>query len=145
MMPRGRSVHPLGSLKSSQQQLEDDIRSLEASHRRSGSLMRRQQINTLRKQLRALDGDRAEYALLWTKQRYYAGGDRAERLLAHRFWVQAEGGVWRSYNCRMAHGLTERTTLSLSLSNSTLICMQRRGSTGEWRAIQPRSPCHDSP
>ncbi|KAJ1090851.1 hypothetical protein NDU88_003979 [Pleurodeles waltl] len=51
------------------QQLENDIRSLEASHGSSGSLMMQRQINTLRNQLRALDGDRAEYALLQTKQR----------------------------------------------------------------------------
>ncbi|KAJ1186039.1 hypothetical protein NDU88_002824 [Pleurodeles waltl] len=73
------------------QQLEDDIRSLEASHGRSGSLVMRRQLNTLRKQLRALGGDRAEYALLRTKLRYYAGGDRAGLLLAHRLQVQAVG------------------------------------------------------
>ncbi|KAJ1189825.1 hypothetical protein NDU88_006567 [Pleurodeles waltl] len=55
------------------QQLEDDIRTLEATYGRSVSLVMRRQIATLRKQLRALDGDRAEYALLWTKQKYYAG------------------------------------------------------------------------
>ncbi|KAJ1082874.1 hypothetical protein NDU88_003037 [Pleurodeles waltl] len=49
------------------QQLEDEIRTLEATHSRSGSLERRRQIATLCKQLRALDGDRAEYALLRTK------------------------------------------------------------------------------
>ncbi|KAJ1117967.1 hypothetical protein NDU88_006162 [Pleurodeles waltl] len=48
----------------------------------------RRQISTLHKQLHALDGDRAEYALLRTKQRYYTRGDRAGRLLAHRLRVQ---------------------------------------------------------
>ncbi|KAJ1115168.1 hypothetical protein NDU88_003394 [Pleurodeles waltl] len=65
------------------QQLEDDIWSLEASHGRSGLLMTRRLITTLRKQLRALDCDRAEYSLLRTKQRYCTGGDRAGCLLAH--------------------------------------------------------------
>ncbi|KAJ1178067.1 hypothetical protein NDU88_003316 [Pleurodeles waltl] len=55
------------------QQLEDDIRLLEATHGRSGSLAMQRQISTLRKQLRALDSDRAEYALLRTEQKYYTG------------------------------------------------------------------------
>ncbi|KAJ1141803.1 hypothetical protein NDU88_008131 [Pleurodeles waltl] len=73
------------------QQLEDDIRSLEASYGQTGSLVMQRQITTFRKQLRALDDNREDYALLWTKQRYYAGGDRAGRLVAHQLRVQAVG------------------------------------------------------
>ncbi|KAJ1155596.1 hypothetical protein NDU88_008325 [Pleurodeles waltl] len=55
------------------QQLEDDIRNLETTYGRTGSLVMRRQIATLRKQLRVLDGDRVDYALLGTKQKFYAG------------------------------------------------------------------------
>ncbi|KAJ1166457.1 hypothetical protein NDU88_006860 [Pleurodeles waltl] len=77
--------------RTKRQQLEDDIQTLEATHGRSGSLVTQRQIATLRKQLHALDGYRAEYALLRTKQRHYAGGDRARHLLAHRLREQAAG------------------------------------------------------
>ncbi|KAJ1186666.1 hypothetical protein NDU88_003447 [Pleurodeles waltl] len=49
----------------------------------------RRQLTTHRKQLRALDEDKAEYALLQTKQKFYAAGNRAGRLLAHRLHAQA--------------------------------------------------------
>ncbi|KAJ1175287.1 hypothetical protein NDU88_000575 [Pleurodeles waltl] len=49
------------------QQLEDDIRALEETHGQSGSLAVRRQLAVQRKQLRALDEGKAEYALLRTK------------------------------------------------------------------------------
>ncbi|KAJ1191235.1 hypothetical protein NDU88_000551 [Pleurodeles waltl] len=59
--------------RTKRQQLEDDnIRTMEATHGRSGLLATQRQIATLCKKLPALDGNRVEYALLWTKQRYYA-------------------------------------------------------------------------
>ncbi|KAJ1153591.1 hypothetical protein NDU88_006350 [Pleurodeles waltl] len=67
----------------------------------------RRQIATLSKQLRALNSGRAEYALLQTKQKSYAGGDRAGRLLEHRLQVQAAGQLvvelqlpYGTTNCR---------------------------------------------
>ncbi|KAJ1090835.1 hypothetical protein NDU88_003963 [Pleurodeles waltl] len=59
--------------RTKRQQLEDEIRTLEATHNGSWSLATWRQIATLRKQLRALDGNRVEYALLRTKQKYYTG------------------------------------------------------------------------
>ncbi|KAJ1126968.1 hypothetical protein NDU88_005374 [Pleurodeles waltl] len=53
--------------RNKRQQLEDDIRALEVTHRQTGSLAVRQQLTTQRKQLRALDNDKAEYALLHHK------------------------------------------------------------------------------
>ncbi|KAJ1119870.1 hypothetical protein NDU88_008054 [Pleurodeles waltl] len=73
------------------QQLEDEIRTLEATHSQSGSLATQRQIATLRKQLRALDDDRAEYALLQTKQKYYTGAIGAGRLLGHCLRAQQVG------------------------------------------------------
>ncbi|KAJ1163977.1 hypothetical protein NDU88_004424 [Pleurodeles waltl] len=73
------------------QQLEDQIRTLETTHSVSGSLEMRRQIATLRKQLRTMGGDRAEYALLRTKQKYYTGGDRTGRLLAQQLQAQTAG------------------------------------------------------
>ncbi|KAJ1156641.1 hypothetical protein NDU88_009359 [Pleurodeles waltl] len=72
--------------------------------------MTRQQITTLCKQLWALDGHRAEYALLRTKQRYDAGGDRAGHLLAHRLRVQAVG----------------RWVVELQLSDGTRTCREEQ-------------------
>ncbi|KAJ1210572.1 hypothetical protein NDU88_005934 [Pleurodeles waltl] len=62
---------------------------MEAAHSRTGSLAVRRRLTALRKQLRALDGDRADNALLWTKQTFYVGGDKAGRLLVHRLRMQA--------------------------------------------------------
>ncbi|KAJ1155428.1 hypothetical protein NDU88_008158 [Pleurodeles waltl] len=59
------------------QQLEDDMQALEETHRQSGSLAVRRQLAVQRKQLRALDEGKAEYALLRTKQKFYTGGNRA--------------------------------------------------------------------
>ncbi|KAJ1208912.1 hypothetical protein NDU88_004294 [Pleurodeles waltl] len=55
-------------------QLEDDIRSLKVTHGRTGSLVVRRQLITLRKQMRALEGDKTEYTLLRNKHKYYTGG-----------------------------------------------------------------------
>ncbi|KAJ1209461.1 hypothetical protein NDU88_004839 [Pleurodeles waltl] len=55
------------------QQLEDDIRALEETHRQSGSLAVRRQLAVQRKQLGALDEGKA----------------KAGRLLAHRLHIQA--------------------------------------------------------
>ncbi|KAJ1107800.1 hypothetical protein NDU88_005189 [Pleurodeles waltl] len=73
------------------QQLEVDIRALEATNSRTGSLALNGQLTAHMKQLRALDGDKAEYALLRTKQKVYAGGVKAARLLVHCLRVQATG------------------------------------------------------
>ncbi|KAJ1083081.1 hypothetical protein NDU88_003241 [Pleurodeles waltl] len=70
-------------------QLAGDIRALEETHRQSGSLAVRIQLTTQRKQLRALDEDKAAYALLRTKQRFYTGENKAGQLLAHRLRTQA--------------------------------------------------------
>ncbi|KAJ1091896.1 hypothetical protein NDU88_005010 [Pleurodeles waltl] len=70
------------------QRLEDEIRVMEATHSRTGSLAVKRQLTALRKQLRSLDGDRAEYALFRTNQKFYAGGDKAGRLLAHCLHMQ---------------------------------------------------------
>ncbi|KAJ1189569.1 hypothetical protein NDU88_006313 [Pleurodeles waltl] len=77
-------------------------------------------------QLHALDDDRAEYADRDTTLGEIARGG---------YWLIGSGcrrrdGMWRSNNCRMAHGLNGRTALSLSLSNSILICMRRKGLMG---------------
>ncbi|KAJ1083195.1 hypothetical protein NDU88_003355 [Pleurodeles waltl] len=76
--------------RTKRQQLEDDIRLLEATHGRSGSLAMQRQITTLRKQLRALDSDRVEYALLRTKQKYYTGAIRRDI-----YWPIGFGRRWR--------------------------------------------------
>ncbi|KAJ1190986.1 hypothetical protein NDU88_000303 [Pleurodeles waltl] len=71
------------------QQLEGDIRALEETHRQSGFLAVRRQLTIQRKQLRALDEDKAKYVLLHTKQKFYTGGEQGGRLLAHRLCTQA--------------------------------------------------------
>ncbi|KAJ1130198.1 hypothetical protein NDU88_008554 [Pleurodeles waltl] len=68
----------------------------------------RRQLTIQLKQLRALDEDKAEYALLCTKQRFYTGGNRAGRLLAHRLRTQA----------------TEHRVAELKLSDGTLTCQE---------------------
>ncbi|KAJ1092472.1 hypothetical protein NDU88_005582 [Pleurodeles waltl] len=73
------------------QQLEDDITSLAVTQGRTASLVVRRQVTTLRKHLRALDWDKADNALLRTRQKYYSGNNKACHLLAHRLWVQAAG------------------------------------------------------
>ncbi|KAJ1109633.1 hypothetical protein NDU88_006993 [Pleurodeles waltl] len=90
------------------QQLEDNIRALEVAHSQTGSLAMRRQLTTHRKQLQALDEDKAEYALLWTKQKFYAGGNRAGHLLAHELHTQA----------------TERRVAELRLPDGTLTCQE---------------------
>ncbi|KAJ1186890.1 hypothetical protein NDU88_003670 [Pleurodeles waltl] len=50
------------------QQQEGDILVLEVIHRQTGSLAVRRQLTNQRKQLLVLDEDKAEYALLCTKQ-----------------------------------------------------------------------------
>ncbi|KAJ1089313.1 hypothetical protein NDU88_002464 [Pleurodeles waltl] len=55
-------------------QLENGIQALAVTHRQTGSLAVRRQLITQHKQLRALNEDKAEYALLHTKQKFYAGG-----------------------------------------------------------------------
>ncbi|KAJ1167697.1 hypothetical protein NDU88_008086 [Pleurodeles waltl] len=90
------------------QQLEDDIRSLEVTHGRTGYLVVRRQLRTLRKQLQTLDGNKAEYTLLQTKQKYYAGGNKAGHLLPHRLRVQAAG----------------RHVVELQLPNGTWTCQE---------------------
>ncbi|KAJ1138662.1 hypothetical protein NDU88_005043 [Pleurodeles waltl] len=84
------------------QQLEDDIKALEVAQRQAGSLATRRQLTTLRKQLRALDEDKAEYALLQIKQKFYAGGNRVGHLLAHRLCTQAT--EWRVADLRLPSG-----------------------------------------
>ncbi|KAJ1192202.1 hypothetical protein NDU88_001514 [Pleurodeles waltl] len=86
------------------QQLEDDIQALEETHRQS--LAVRRQLAIQRKQLRALDEGKEEYALLRTKQKFYTGGNRAGRLLAHRLRIQS----------------TEHRTAELRLPKGTLTC-----------------------
>ncbi|KAJ1167897.1 hypothetical protein NDU88_008282 [Pleurodeles waltl] len=90
------------------QQLEDDIRSLDVTHGRTGYLVVRRQLRTLRKQLQTLDGNKAEYTLLQTKQKYYAGGNKAGHLLPHRLRVQAAG----------------RRVVELQLPNGTWTCQE---------------------
>ncbi|KAJ1154816.1 hypothetical protein NDU88_007559 [Pleurodeles waltl] len=88
------------------QQLEGDIWALEETHRQSGSLAVTRQLTIKRKELRALDEDKAEYALLRTKQKFCTGGNTAGRLLAHRLRTQA----------------TERRVAELRLPDGTLTC-----------------------
>ncbi|KAJ1117584.1 hypothetical protein NDU88_005782 [Pleurodeles waltl] len=90
------------------QQLGDDIKALEVAIRQAGSLTASRQLTTPRKQLRALDKDMEEYALLQTKQKFYAGGNRAGLLLAHRLHTQA----------------TERRVAELRLPDGTLTCQE---------------------
>ncbi|KAJ1145073.1 hypothetical protein NDU88_011365 [Pleurodeles waltl] len=71
------------------QQLEGGIRALEEAHRQTGSLAVRQQLIIQQKQLRALDENKAEHALVRTKQKFYTWGNNAGRLLAHRLRTQA--------------------------------------------------------
>ncbi|KAJ1167781.1 hypothetical protein NDU88_008170 [Pleurodeles waltl] len=94
--------------RNNRQQLEDDIRALDVTHRQTGSLAVRRQLTTQRKQLWALDKDKVEYALLRTKQKFYAGGNRAGRLLAHRLHKQA----------------AERQVAELRLPDGTLTCQE---------------------
>ncbi|KAJ1211264.1 hypothetical protein NDU88_006625 [Pleurodeles waltl] len=68
---------------------EAKIKELEGRHRETNSMAMRRQLKVICKQLHALDTDNAEYALLRTKQRYYVGGRRVGRLLAHRLHAQA--------------------------------------------------------
>ncbi|KAJ1117692.1 hypothetical protein NDU88_005889 [Pleurodeles waltl] len=84
------------------QQLEDDIRALEVAHSQTGSLAVRRQLTTHQKQLQALDDDKAVYALLWTNQTFYAGGNRVDRLLAHRLCAQAM--EWQVAELRLLDG-----------------------------------------
>ncbi|KAJ1188230.1 hypothetical protein NDU88_004993 [Pleurodeles waltl] len=58
------------------QQLEDDIQALEVTHRQTGCLVVRRQLTIQQKQLRALDEDKVEYALLRTNQKFYTGGEQ---------------------------------------------------------------------
>ncbi|KAJ1082995.1 hypothetical protein NDU88_003156 [Pleurodeles waltl] len=90
------------------QQLEDDIRVQEVAHRQTWSLATMRQLTAHQKQLRALDEDKAVYALLRTKQKFYAGKNRAGCLLAHRLRTQAR----------------ERRVAELWLPDGTLICQE---------------------
>ncbi|KAJ1217077.1 hypothetical protein NDU88_004672 [Pleurodeles waltl] len=111
------------------QQLEDDIRNLEATHGQTGSLVMQRQIATLRKQLRALDSDRAEYALLRTKQKYYAGviGRAAYWLTSSGCRLQDDG--WRSSSYLMARRPAMRSTSLPSLGGSTPTSIQQSSLT----------------
>lgn len=52
------------------------VSELEGVHHCTGAVQTRQQLYAARRQLKALDYDRAEYALLSTNQRYYEGGTK---------------------------------------------------------------------
>ncbi|KAJ1165003.1 hypothetical protein NDU88_005433 [Pleurodeles waltl] len=70
-------------------QLETAVRDLETTHKVTGSLAVQRQLNAACKQLRALDMERAEYALLWAKKKYNASGNKVGLLLAQRLRSQA--------------------------------------------------------
>ncbi|KAJ1167340.1 hypothetical protein NDU88_007732 [Pleurodeles waltl] len=52
-------------------QLEAKVKELEERHRKTDSMVTIRQLTVTRKQLKALDTDRAQHALLRTKQQYY--------------------------------------------------------------------------
>ncbi|KAJ1136449.1 hypothetical protein NDU88_002866 [Pleurodeles waltl] len=69
-------------------ELEAKIKELEGRHGETGATEVRRQLVATRKQLKALDMDGVEHALLCTKHMYYVGGNKARRLLAHRLRAQ---------------------------------------------------------
>ncbi|KAJ1130365.1 hypothetical protein NDU88_008718 [Pleurodeles waltl] len=81
---------------------------MEAAHSRTGSLAVRRQLTALRKQLRSLYGDRMEYALLRTKQKFYTGGDKAGCLLVPHLGMQT----------------ASRRVVEVHLPDGTLTCQE---------------------
>ncbi|KAJ1209250.1 hypothetical protein NDU88_004628 [Pleurodeles waltl] len=68
--------------------LEQRVRVLERSHKHTGAPRIWRELEKLRKQLRRLDWDRAEYAVVHLKQKYYSGSNKFGRILAHRLRAQ---------------------------------------------------------
>ncbi|KAJ1138501.1 hypothetical protein NDU88_004884 [Pleurodeles waltl] len=83
-------------------QLEHTIRELETLHRRTGVLATRRQLTMAHKQLRAIGMDRAQYALLLVKYKYYAEGNKAGCFLAQHLRSQAV--QWRVEKFRLVDG-----------------------------------------
>ncbi|KAJ1083360.1 hypothetical protein NDU88_003519 [Pleurodeles waltl] len=75
--------------KEKRHQLEAQIKELEERHTGVGAGETQRQLGVARKELRALDIDAAEHAMLCTKQMYYVGENKVGRLLAHRLRAQA--------------------------------------------------------
>ncbi|KAJ1080891.1 hypothetical protein NDU88_001080 [Pleurodeles waltl] len=65
-------------------QLEVRVKQLEKRHRGAGAGEAKHQLGVEHKELRALDMDVSEHAMLRTKQMYYVGETEAGQLLAHR-------------------------------------------------------------
>lgn len=65
-------------------ELTQRVAELEQMHQQTGASRAWRQLCIERKQLAALDQDRAEYAALHLRHSFYTGGDRCGRLLAHK-------------------------------------------------------------
>ncbi|KAJ1207149.1 hypothetical protein NDU88_002541 [Pleurodeles waltl] len=68
--------------------MEAQVKVREETHKRSGSHKVRRQLMLARNQPRALEIDKAEYVLLHSKQKCYAGGNKVGQLLDHRLRAQ---------------------------------------------------------
>ena len=90
---RGRCMAISASMnkvrKQKREELEQETRALEQEHKRTGARRIFRTLQTLRKELKALDWEAAEYALLRTRQRYHVSGNKAGRLLAQKLRAKA--------------------------------------------------------
>ncbi|KAJ1140200.1 hypothetical protein NDU88_006558 [Pleurodeles waltl] len=64
--------------------LEQKVAALERSHKSTGAARIWRELEKMRQQLRRLDWERAEYAIVRLKHKYYIGSNRCGKLLAHR-------------------------------------------------------------
>ncbi|KAJ1123901.1 hypothetical protein NDU88_002368 [Pleurodeles waltl] len=68
--------------------LEQKVAALERSHKYTGTPRVWRELEKARQQLKWLDWDRAEYAVVRLKHKYYTGSNRCGKLLAHRLRAQ---------------------------------------------------------
>ncbi|KAJ1129149.1 hypothetical protein NDU88_007520 [Pleurodeles waltl] len=68
--------------------LKQRVRVLEHSHKHTGAPRVWRELEKVRKQLRRLDWNRAEYAVVRLKHKYYIGSNKCGKLLAHRLRAQ---------------------------------------------------------
>ena len=74
--------------RAKREELTNSVKEMEREHKNTGARRNYRALQAKRKELKALDWDVAEYALLRTKQRYHVGGNRAGRLLAQKLRAQ---------------------------------------------------------
>lgn len=76
--------------KEKRKRLQDEIAELERIHQQTGAPRVWKRLKAARAQMAGLDTDRAEFAALRLRHKFYVGGDRCGRLLANRLRAQRQ-------------------------------------------------------